>query len=537
MQGAIVDYSTTFTQEPAPGNEIVDRANSGSQGEKNKWIEGVVVQPKGSYLVKVKIRAEDYTTGKVQLKYRAWALVGQEYYRNPLDEILSTKSYSQEKSGLYANTLTKDLVMYETLPKCTDSLCITTTFIDEQENMLDSEKFEALKGKLYALEVEVTSREQDNVKLEVYSDNNINFDSSQTGSLYFARETGFTGSIKKNASISLSIPAEGSQKARFYFTADEIGAAKINLTATGSSTVEKELNFKVVDEKVLLVELSENQVIVGKNFTVKVTDSGLAGVNNALIKIIDGEGKTTKTIMGDNTEGKGKNGYYRIQNNLSVGLYTIEVTAPTYATNTNPLLVTTRNVFSFPPELEVKLPQGQKYTTIDATLVNNSDFVIQNLAFSVDGVSEEEIEIDYETGEEIFSGTFGVVAELPLAMSKNQKQTIPIRITFNGEDYESADETITLTISGLVEGQFLATISTTIHAIYNRQLDPSCLKVDESNATMNLIGNEGASDSIAIEVPNNCDQAISLKKTLRSKTKLSAIQLDAEDYLNLQRVK
>ena len=265
--------------------------------------------------------------------------------------------------------------MYETLPKCTDSLCINN-FDDEQENMLDSEKFEALKEN-YALEVEATLREQDNVKLEVYSDNNINFDSSQTGSLYFQEKQDLLGRLKK-CSISLSIPAEGSQKARFYFTADEIGAAKINLTATGSSTVEKELNFKVVDEKVLLVELSENQVIVGKNFTVKVTDSGLAGVNNALIKIIDGEGKTTKTIMGDNTEGKGKNGYYRIQNNLSVGLYTIEVTAPTYATNTNPLLVTTRNVFSFPPELEVKLPQGQKYTTIDATLVNNSDFVIQN---------------------------------------------------------------------------------------------------------------------------------------------------------------
>lgn len=534
MQGAIINYSTSFTQSPSPGNEAVDRANSGSQGEKNKWVEGVIVQPKGTYTVKVKIRAEDYTAGKVQLKYRAWVLVGEEYYRNPIDDMIGTKSYSQEKSGLYATTLVKDLVMYETLPKCTDSLCITTSFVDEQENLLDSEKFEALRGKIYAMEVEVTSREQDNVKLEVYSDNNINFDSTQTGSLYFARETEFTGSVKKSASISLSIPSEGSQKSRFYFTADEIGAAKINLTATGASLVEKEINFKVVDEKTLLVELSEDQVIVGKNFTVKVTDSGLVGMTNALVKIVDGEGKTTKTIIGDNSDGKGKNGYYRIQNNLSVGLYTVEVTAPSYATNTNPLLVTTRNVFSFPSELEVKLPQGQKYTTIDATLVNNSDFVIQNLAFSVDGLSEEEIEIDYETGEEILSATFGVVAELPLAMTKNQKQTIPIRVTFNGEDNDSADETITLTISGLVEGQFLANVSTTIHAIYNRKLDPSCLKIDESNSTINLIGNEGANDSIAIEVTNNCDQAITLKKTIRAKTKLSAIQLDAEDYLDLQ---
>ncbi len=535
MQGANVEYSTSYTQNPAPGNEAVDRANFGAQGEKSKWIEGTIVQPRGTYTVKVKMRVEDFTLGKVQLKYRTWAIVGEEYYRSPIDDDLSTNGYTDTKSGLYATTSTQDLTLYESLPECTDTICVTTNFVDSDETLLATDKFEALKGKLYALEVEVTSVEQDYLQISVSSDTNLSFDSSQTGSLYFARETQVTGLQKKNASVSLSVAQEGKQKARFYFTANEIGAAKINVAIIGKSTVNKDLSFKVVNEKTLLVELSEDQVIVGKNFTIKVTDSGLVGMPNALIKINDKEGKTTKTIIGDNTEGKGKNGYYRVTNNLSVGLYTVEVSAPTYASNTTPFLVTTRNVFSFPAAIEVKMPQGQKLISIDQTLSNNSDFIIQDITVDVSGQAQSSTtEIDAETGEVIVDGSFNVIVEAPLALSKNQKQSVPITVTFNGADNDSADETATITITGLVEGQFLAKVTSEIHMIYNRKLDPTCLKFDETSAVINLIGNDGANDSASIEVTNNCDQPISLKRIIRAKTKLSAVQLDAENVLDLQ---
>ena len=535
MQGASVEYSTSYTPTPAPGNEAVDRANVGSQGEKNKWVEGTILQPKGTYTVKVKLRVEDFTPGKVQLRYRTWAIVGNEYYRSPIDDDLGTNGYTDDKSGLYAQTLTQDLTLYESLPECIDTICITTNFVDSDETLLNSETFEALKGKVYALEVEVTSKEQDYLQVSVTSDTNVDFDSTQTGTLYFAREAETTGSTKNNASIALSVGQEGKQKARFYFTAQEIGAAKIKVNVTGKSTIEKELNFKVVNEKTLLVELSEDQVIVGRNFTVKVTDSGLVGMTNSLIKIIDREGKIQKTIIGDNTDGKGKSGYYRVQNNLSVGVYTVEVSAPTYATNTTPILITTRNVFSFPDTIEVKMPQGQKIVSLDQTLSNNSDFVVQDITFEISGQENDgEVEIDVETGEEIIDGEFRVEADIPPALSKNQKQSVPITVTFNGEDNDSADETVTMTISGLVEGKFLAKISSEIHMVYNRKLDPSCIKIDETSAVINLIGNEGSSDSLSIEVTNNCDQAITLKKKIRAKTKLSAVQLDAEDYLDLQ---
>ena len=536
MQGANVDYSTSFTSTPAPGNEAVDRANIGSQGEKSKWIEGTIVKPKGTYTVKVKLRVEDFTPGKVQLQYRTWAIVGEDYYRAPIDDTLELKGYTDEKSGLYATTKTQDLVLYESLPECTGTVCITTNFIDDQENLLDATTFEALKGKVYALEVEVTSEEQDYLQVSVTSDTNLDFSSSQTGTLYFARETIASSNKKNNASISLSVAAGGKQKARFYFTAQEIGAAKIKVTVSGKSTLEKDLSFKVVNEKTLLVELSEDQVIVGKNFTIKVTDSGLVGMTDALIKIIDKEGKVQKTIIGDNTDGKGKTGYYRIQNNLSVGVYTVEVSAPSFATNTTPFLITTRNVFSFPPTIEVKMPQGQKLISLSETLTNNADFVIQDITYDVSGqeTNPDEIEIDSETGEEIVSGTFKVTVDVPAALSENQKQSVPIIVMFNGADNDSADETATITISGLVEGKFLAKITSEIHMVYNRKLDPTCLKVDDASAIINLIGNEGTSDSASIEVTNNCDQAITLKKTIRAKTKLSAVQLDAEDYLDFQ---
>ena len=536
MNGANVEYSTSYTPTPAPGNEAVDRSNIGAQGEKNKWVEGVIVQPKGTYTIKVKLRVEDFTPGKVQLKYRTWAIVGEEYYRSPIDDDLGTKGYTETKSGLYATMQTQDLTLYESLPECTGNICITTNFVDSEENLLSTENFEAMKGKLYALEIEVTSAEQDYLQVNVSSDTNLDFDSTQTGTLYFARETETTGSTKNNASVALSVGQEEKQKTRFYFTAQEIGAAKIKVNVTGKSTVEKEVNFKVVNEKTLLVELSEDQVIVGRNFTVKVTDSGLVGMTNALVKIIDKEGKIVKTIIGDNSDGKGKNGYYRVQNNLSVGVYTVEVSAPTYATNTTPILISTRNVFSFPENIEIKMPQGQKTISLDQTLSNNSDFVVQDITYEVSGqeVNDDEKEIDVNTGEEIIAGEFRINADIPPALSKNQKQSVPISVTFTGEDNDSADETVTMTISGLVEGKFLAKISSEIHIIYNRKLDPTCLKVDETSAIINLVGNEGTSDSVSIEVTNNCDQAITLKKKIRAKTKLSAVQLDAEDYLDLQ---
>jgi len=530
LMGAEVSYSVSYTPEPKPGNEVVDRSNSGAQGEKNKWIEGALKEPKGSYVAKVKVRAEDFTAGRMVLKYRAWSVTGDEYYRAPQDDTLSTKPFVGDKAGLYAATNTQDIIVYESLPECNESICVTVNFVDEQEQVYGEAGFEALKEKNYALEVEINSQEQDYVQVNAYSDT-VSFSSTQSGNLNFVRETGFESSEgKEEASLSASLAKDGKQKMRFYFTPKEIGSASINLSVAGKSTVEKEVLFKVVDEKTILVELSEEQVLVGRNFTVRVTDSGLKGVENALVKIIDKEGQTSKSILGDGTDGKGKTGYYRIQNNLTVGLYTVEVSLPGYKTVAVPLLITTQDVLSFPQEIEAKMPFSQKTMTLSEELINNSEFVIQSITVETQSESEEETHL----GESVATaekGKFKLNVVAPPALGKNAKQAVQITVTYLGELDDSAEENATITISGLVEGKFLAKVSAELRMIYNRQLDSSCLKIDPASVSMNLLGTEGSTDSETVEVTNSCEQEIILKARVKEKTKKSYIIVSTEDII------
>ena len=66
-------------------------------GEPNKWIEGVIQKPKGTYTVKVKVRASEFILGKAKLHYRAWSSVGDEFYRTPEDTELTTNATSEQK--------------------------------------------------------------------------------------------------------------------------------------------------------------------------------------------------------------------------------------------------------------------------------------------------------------------------------------------------------------------------------------------------------------------------------------------------------
>ncbi len=535
MQNATVDYSLSYTPLPAPGNEIVDRANKGTQGSKNKWIEGVVSQPQGTYTAKIKVRAEDFLAGKAELKFRAWAIVGSDYYRMPQDADLLSKGYSDKKAALYALTSTQSVTIYESLPECADNLCMAVNFVDEDEQFLNEKGFEAWKGKQYAIEIELSAKEQEYAQVTVTTDANIDFSSSQTTNFGFVKRGEQIGQVKKTAAAAVTIAKGGKQKVRFYFTANKVGAASINVSAIGKSTVVKDVLFNVVEEKSLLIELSENQVMAGRNFTVRVTDSGLKGVENALVKIIDSEGKTAKSILGDGTDGKGKNGYYRIQNNLGVGLYTVEVSLTGYATQALPLMIATQNVLAFKEELEAKLPVNQKSLVITEALTNESEFTVQNITIQTESENEKEKTVSKTSTSTTATDSFKVVATTTPALSKGQKQPVQITVSYLGDLTESADETTTISISGLVEGKFLTKTTAKLHMMYNKKLDPTCLEVKPSNAVLNLLGSPGSTDTTTLEITNNCETALYIAKRIRETTTgaLRGMQLDA-DNIDLQ---
>lgn len=532
-------YGRSYTKDPTPGNEILDRSNAGVMGEPNKWIEGVLQKPKGTYTVKVKVRASEFILGKAKIHYRAWASVGDEYYRTPTDTTLETKSTSEQKTGLYADTLTEELSMYDSLPECNENICITTNFIDEEERVYREENFEAQMKKNYALEIEFSSKESDYLQVVVSSPSNLTFIGTQVGTFSFIKSASSTGSdsnsyanyegftntqsgINSNQSSTLtssesratvSLTKDSKQKVRFYFTGTSEGVGEIKINATGNSTIEKDLSFKIVTEKELLVELSEQNVLLGRNFTVRVYDKGLAGVGTALVKILDKDGKVVKSILGDNTEGSGLNGNYRVQNDLGVGLYTVEVSATGYGTKAVSLLITTQRVLSFADNINVKILQNQKTALVTEELTNNSDFTVSN------------INIESSTSE-----NFRVTAIGPGLLGALQKQGVQIQVDYIGEDQEATlSENITLKINGMVEGKFLTQIVSSVEATYNEKLDTSCLKFEPSSLKINLIGNAGTTETDTIEVTNNCGQDIYLSHRVKEVTRKSGVIVTGED--------
>ncbi|MCX6800812.1 MAG: hypothetical protein NTZ73_01335 [Candidatus Diapherotrites archaeon] len=608
MQGANTFYSTSYSPTPAPGNETIDRANAGDVGNANKWVEGTLGQPNGTYIAKVKIRVSDYTAGTIDLKYRAWGINQTSYYRNPEDISLGNNAFTDAKSGLYAEARVQQLKLYESLPECSGNICLALNFLDGDGKFYDTTAFQPIKGNVYALEAEVSVQEGETVEMTVSSPEKIKFTSvqkvaagsstgfsgSETGGttsgfgggngtttygtgtgdsntgistglvdratasgvpevfsqkkskLSFAatdtnyfpttlgsssdiqgmvpRGAGTTGGLAgtKEMTTRVTIGPGGKQRIRFYFVGDDLGAAQINFKAVGSTQIEKAISFNIVAQKELLVELSKDQVNLGEAFTVRVRDTNSGPIENALVKIVDKKGEAIKSISGTGKIDEGKSGNYKVANNFDAGLYTVQVSAPTYPTKEVPLLITTKNILDFPDTIEVKMPfnQTQSVVSPQPQLLNNSEFQLLNITYELNGNDKNK---DNEINN--FKFTIG----LPPALGKNGKIMVPITVSYTGNVSDSADETATLTIKAMIEGKFLTQISSKVHVSYNKKMDEACLKIEPSSVTINLIGTAESTDSETVEVTNGCEQTLMMKKRVKENTTKSYIIVDSEE--------
>jgi hypothetical protein len=192
LQGANTIYSTSYSPTPTPGNETVDRSNAGQSGTPNKWAEGMINQPSGTYTAKVKVRITEYTAGTIDLKYRAWAINNGDYYRNPEDIALGSDAFTENKSGLYAETKVQQLKLYESLPECNGNICVALNFSDADGKFFDLTSFEAMQGNTYAFEAELSVQEAEIIDLTVSSPDKIVFTTTEKG--FFDPSTGFVSS-------------------------------------------------------------------------------------------------------------------------------------------------------------------------------------------------------------------------------------------------------------------------------------------------------------------------------------------------------
>jgi hypothetical protein len=379
-------------------------------------------------------------------------------------------------------------------------------FIDAEDIFYDTSGFEALSGKIYALEAEFTAKETDFLQVSVSTDNNISLIGTQTDTFNFVDNLYTQG--KQNLSIARSVTKDSKEKVRFYFIGEETGGVELKFIASGNAHIEKDIFFSVVDEKKLLVELSSDTIQLGKDFSVKVYDEGLGGVENAFIKILNKKGEVIKSVKGNSGNGTGLNGIYKIENTLDAGLYTVEVSAQKYATETLPFLVSIQAALSFPETIQVKMQAGQKNSIATEPLQNQSELSVGNLSYKISDTDN-----------------FNLTAVVPPTLGAGQKSNVQLNIEYVGSA-QTLDEEFDLTITGYIEGKFLVETHSKVNIIYNRQLNPSCLVLEPSTATINLEGTAGQSGSTTIQATNNCEEVLHLTKT---PVKKNNIIVDSKD--------
>ncbi|MFA5741991.1 MAG: hypothetical protein WC874_03830, partial [Candidatus Izemoplasmatales bacterium] len=215
-----------------------------------------------------------------------------------------------------------------------------------------------------------------------------------------------------------------------------------------------------------------------------------------------------------------------MENSFDAGLYTVQVSASEYPTKEVPLLVTTKNILDFPSKIEIKMPFNQTQTTVtpQPELINNSEFELTQITYELNGSDKNK---DGEINNFLFN------IGLPPTLGNGGKMSIPITANYTGAISDSADETATLVIKAMVEGKFLTQITSKVHVSYNKKLDESCLKIEPSTVTIDLIGTEGSSDSEVVQITNDCEQAISMVNRVKENTAKSYVIVSAED-LDLQ---
>ncbi len=161
-------YSTTYTPNPAPGQETTDRKNAGTAGEFNKWVELALSDLPESQVIKVRLRARSLKQdASIPIQFRAWIRSGEAFFRDPIDAALGQSAFVKNKMGLYARTKRAGLKVFESPADCEDGVCASYFFLNADGLLVEPAKFKAGVNQLYALQIELSSDEDQTVTLRL----------------------------------------------------------------------------------------------------------------------------------------------------------------------------------------------------------------------------------------------------------------------------------------------------------------------------------------------------------------------------------
>ncbi|MBU1120382.1 hypothetical protein KJ660_00730, partial [Candidatus Micrarchaeota archaeon] len=489
-------YGRTYSGK----NEGIDYSNKGKSGEYNKFLELYLDNPSGNKIIKVKVKVRETFNGETfQVHFRAWSNMSGSYYRAPEDAELGEEEFNELKSGLYAETFTKDIRVFDSEPTCSEEVCSSYLFLDDTMKAYERTEFFAVKDKVYALQFELsseksatatvnasTSKENPKIaftgkELEVFSDTFIDNESSETA-----------------IQFNQSIPRDSPKKARIYFKANELGQALVKTQViAGNSVLEESFYFRVYEEEEMLFTIEPSVISIGKDFLITLKSRSGEAITNADIKFFDSRGIMVEKIIGKDEAGKGRNGRYEVKNNFDAGKYFVEITSPRYTPVNTEIFIGREDGIKLDEEIMVDILYGEESRTIFSPVRNETTADLTNVS----------IELKYPIN---FPKELSLTAVIPEFIPKNEGTQIELSATYTGVKDEISHGEAEAIITGYAEGSYPIRAKTRIIVNYNRKLDPKCLKFDRPELKEYLIGVEGNSKQMELKIKNECGVPLTL---------------------------
>ncbi len=496
--GAEHFYGRTYNAEPKPGLEGIDFRNRGKAGNYNKWLELYYDDCAGTKVVDVRVEAKETAKSEsFSFKYRGWAVLGGEYYRVPIDEVLGVAESTSDRSALYAGAESMEIGIFAARPSCTDELCTAYMFIKEDGTEYLPKDFTGAKEGKYALEIEFMPRLTTTATVKAST-------SKTNPKLLFNgygvnQEGEFPTGEKSETSMEAEVSLQGNKKTkvRIYFTAKELGNAYITLQSISpQAAITESFNFLIVTEKALVVSTVPKNVSAGENFSVVVKDEDGLEIADATIRFRSSvTGELLRTIIGTGETGKGHRGVYDVENTLDPGVVVLEVSAPLKKPYSEELEIGARGVLLLPERLSIDIAEGDEEKSKILEVQNTSEETVTDLAFEVvkDGLAPG---MDLE------------ITAIP-GIEPKAKKFVELKARYVGEE-ERAHGEAKVIVRGRVLGGYPVSAETTVVIEYNRALGEGCLVFSKEDLVVYLPDDEGSTASVELTLENRCDAELEL---------------------------
>lgn len=473
-------YSLSYSAFPAPGNEATDFGNIGKAGSFNKWLELYYNNPIGSQAFRVKIQLkEGFSQLTIPIHYRAWTRLNNQFFRNPEDAELGQDAFVSTKTSLYAKTIDKEVSLFSEKQQCQQNVCAEYRFLSEDGETFSKEEFRALRGKKYALEINLRAKEETNVTLQASTDKKnpkVFFTGSEVETF-----TEFLDSSEPAPFVevpSISILPNSVRSARLYFKPAKAGNAFIKSEILGENLgISKDFYFNIFEQGEMKISIEPETVTLGEPFTVVLLDTNRSKpVTDATIHIMDEKGGIVASAVGNNSQGNGMNGRYSFSDSIGAGVYKIRATAFGFAPTETELVISANNVLKLPEEISIVIPKGQATMEASASIENLSTLTLTDVTIEMKKPENWPSELDALIG-------------APSSLRAGQKGTMDITAQYAGDQNKRVSGTAELVARATVSGKYPAIATSRFILSYNQPFDPNCLVFDQPNLTVFLAAN------------------------------------------------